>query len=159
MMVEGLVRIEDAVMALNEDVTWLRSEGVAGVDVVEMRSRVLEWLYKLPTVTLADVPDQTAKADAGKIEPMHVPPELIEDVAEVRRYGNQKYHDPENWKEVEVERYWNALFRHLLACMKDRNSMDPESGIENYKHMACNIAFICALERRRNNERTNRQSD
>lgn len=104
-------------------------------------------------------PDQTAKADAGKINPMHVPPELIEDVAEVRRYGNQKYHDPENWRTVDEERYWNALARHLLACMHDRHSVDPESGIEHYKHIACNIAFICALERRRNHERTNRQSE
>jgi len=93
--------------------------------------------------------DQTAKQDAGKLELMHVPPEIIEDIAEVRMYGNRKYGDPDNWKTVEEERYWNALFRHLVACMRDPEAVDPESGIEHYKHIACNIAFICALERQK----------
>lgn len=91
--------------------------------------------------------DQTAKRDEGKLELMYVPPEIIEDIAEVRMYGNKKYGDPDNWKTVEEERYWNALFRHLVACMRDPEAVDPESGIEHYKHIACNIAFICALER------------
>lgn len=91
--------------------------------------------------------DQTAKRDEGKLELMHVPPEIIEDIAEVRMYGNRKYGDPDNWKTVEEERYWNALFRHLVECMRDPEAVDPESGIEHYKHIACNIAFICALER------------
>lgn len=91
--------------------------------------------------------DQTAKRDAGKLELMHVPPEIIEDIAEVRMYGNRKYGDPDNWRTVEEERYWNALFRHLVECMRDPEAVDPESGIKHYKHIACNIAFICALER------------
>lgn len=91
--------------------------------------------------------DQTAKADAGKIRPTLVPVEVIEDIAVVREYGNAKYGDPDNWKTVEVERYRDALYRHLLEYIKDPKSKDAESGIEHYKHMATNIAFICALER------------
>lgn len=91
--------------------------------------------------------NQEAKADAGKIRPTLVPIEAIEDIAVVREYGNKKYHDPENWKTVEVQRYRDALFRHLLAYIKDPKSKDEESGIEHYKHMICNCAFICALER------------
>lgn len=89
--------------------------------------------------------DQSAKSDAGKIRPTLVPTQLIKDVAQVRMYGCEKYKDPENWKRVSIERYNDALCRHLLAYIDDPHSKDEESGIEHYKHLACNIAFICAL--------------
>ena len=91
--------------------------------------------------------DQTAKADAGKLQITLVPTRIIEDIAEVRMYGNRKYHDPNNWKQVEIERYRDALCRHLLAYIRDPESVDEESGIPHYKHMACNMAFICEMER------------
>ena len=91
--------------------------------------------------------DQTAKADAGKLQITLVPTRIIEDIAEVRMYGNKKYHDPNNWKQVEIERYRDALCRHLLAYIRDPNSVDEESGIPHYKHMATNMAFICEMER------------
>ena len=94
--------------------------------------------------------NQEAKADNGKLKLTLVPTEVIEDIAEVRMYGNEKYHDPDNWKTVEVERYRDALFRHLLAYIKDPKGKDAESGLEHYKHLACNAAFICALERGNN---------
>ena len=57
-MIEGLIRLEDAVMALNEDVAWLESESVIGIDIVEMRNRVLEWLYELPTFPQKEYTEQ-----------------------------------------------------------------------------------------------------
>lgn len=92
--------------------------------------------------------DQAVKADAGKMRPTLVPIEAIEDITEVRMYGTAKYKDPDNWQYVEVERYRDALFRHLLAYLRDPKGKDAESGIEHYKHLICNAAFICALERR-----------
>lgn len=92
------------------------------------------------------VNNQTAKADAGKIRPTLVPRQIIRDIAVVREYGNRKYHDPDNWKEVEIERYRDALCRHLLAYLDDPKSVDEESGIPHYKHMATNMAFICEME-------------
>ncbi len=89
--------------------------------------------------------NQTAKADQGKYRPTLVPTQLIKDVAEVRGYGNKKYGDSENWKTVEISRYNDALFRHLISYLDDPTGVDAESGIEHYKHMACNIAFICEL--------------
>ncbi len=94
--------------------------------------------------------NQEAKADAGKIRPTLVPVEIIEDIAEIRGFGLKKYSDPNNWKRVEIERYRDALCRHLIAYLKDPKSKDAESGMEHYKHMACNMAFICALEREDN---------
>lgn len=86
-----------------------------------------------------------AKLDAGKLEIDLVPTQIIRDVAEVRMYGNKKYGDPDNWKTVELRRYVNALLRHTLAFVDDYNSVDEESGIPHYKHMACNMAFICEM--------------
>lgn len=57
-MIERLIRLEDAVMALNEDVAWLESESVIGIDIVEMRNRVLEWLYALETVPQKEYTEQ-----------------------------------------------------------------------------------------------------
>lgn len=92
--------------------------------------------------------DQTAKADAGKLELDLVPAEILRCIAEVRMYGNRKYGSADNWKQVELRRYVNALLRHTLAFAEDHGSVDEESGIPHYKHMACNMAFLCEMMRR-----------
>ena len=89
--------------------------------------------------------NQTAKADAGKLEIDLVPAQIIRDIAEVRMYGNTKYGSPDNWKHVELRRYINALLRHTIAFWEDPLGVDAESGIAHYKHMACNMAFICEM--------------
>ena len=91
--------------------------------------------------------NQEAKADAGKLDLTLVPLQIIWDIAEVREYGNKKYHSPDNWKQVEIERYRAAAFRHFLAYLKDPKGKDVESGIEHYKHLATNCAFICEMEK------------
>lgn len=88
---------------------------------------------------------QAAKQDAGKPRLSLVPSQIIWDIAEIRQFGNEKYHDPNNWKTVEIERYIDALYRHFLRFLDDPRSIDEESGLEHYKHMACNMAFICQL--------------
>lgn len=95
--------------------------------------------------------NQDAKADAGKLPMNLVPTQINRDIAQVRQYGNEKYGDPDNWRKVEKIRYVAALERHLLAYKdylnRDDDGLDKESGIEHYKHMACNMAFICEMER------------
>ena len=93
---------------------------------------------------------QQAKRDAGKPRPSLVPPQIIWDIAEVREYGNAKYGDPDNWRQVELQRYIDALYRHMLAFVADPASTDDESGLRHYKHMACNMAFICDMMARDN---------
>ncbi len=88
---------------------------------------------------------EVAKADEGKPKLSLVPVQIIRDVAVVREYGTKKYHDPDNWKKVELQRYIDAFYRHWLSFIEDNHSKDTESGIEHYKHMACNMAFICEL--------------
>lgn len=88
---------------------------------------------------------QKAKADAGKPRPTLVPVSLIEAVTAVRMYGNEKYHDPENWRQVEPQRYQDALYRHWLSYLKGEKC-DPESGLPHLWHLACNAAFLIEME-------------
>ena len=90
--------------------------------------------------------DQAAKADAGKPRLTLVPTAIIRAVAAVREYGNRKYGDPENWRQVEVRRYRDAAYRHLLDYLDNPGGVDAESGLPALWHLACNIAFLCELE-------------
>ena len=89
---------------------------------------------------------QEAKADAGKPRLTLVPPEIIWAIAEVREYGCKKYGDPENWRKVDVQRYRDAAFRHFMFYLAAFHGKDPESGLPHLFHLACNVAFLCALE-------------
>lgn len=88
---------------------------------------------------------QEAKADAGKPRPTLVPSSLIEAVTAIRKYGCAKYHDPDNWKKVEPQRYRDALYRHWLAYLKGEER-DEESGLPHLWHLACNAAFLIDME-------------
>lgn len=90
--------------------------------------------------------EQVLKNDDGKLCPTLVPLRAIWDIAEVREYGVKKYGARESWREVSVERYRDALYRHLLLYLADPQGVDEESGIKHYKHLLCNAAFIAELE-------------
>ena len=89
--------------------------------------------------------DQTAKTDYGKEQPSLVPTGLIHAVAAVRGFGVKKYKDPENWKNVEPERYVEAAYRHWLAFIEDYKSKDYESGLPHLWHCATNLAFLIQM--------------
>ena len=91
--------------------------------------------------------DQTVKKDAGKPRLTLVPPQIIYDIARVREYGVGKYGNTESWKDVELIRYRDAAYRHLLAYVNDPDGCDAESGLPHLWHLACNIAFLCELEK------------
>lgn len=89
---------------------------------------------------------QEAKADAGKLRLTLVPRGIIRAVAAIREYGCAKYHDPENWRQVEPQRYRDAAFRHFMAYLDDPQGVDEESGLPHLWHLACNIAFLIEME-------------
>ena len=91
--------------------------------------------------------DQAAKHDAGKPMLSLVPPEIIYAIARVRQYGCEKYHDPDNWRKVSIERYWDALLRHVLKAWWSPDAVDDESGLLHIEHVACNLAFILEMMR------------
>lgn len=89
---------------------------------------------------------QEAKADAGKPRPTLVPTSMVRAVAAIREYGCQKYHDPENWRQVEPQRYRDAAYRHWLAYLDDPHGVDAESGLPHLWHLACNVAFLIEMD-------------
>lgn len=108
------------------------------------------YLQCINTTAASTLPQGTpapAKSDAGKPHPSYVPVEIIEAVMRVREYGNKKYHDPDNWRTVEPERYHDALLRHVLRAWNDPYAVDPESGLMHLEHIACNVAFLLALRK------------
>lgn len=103
--------------------------------------------------------DQQAKADAGKPRPTLTPVSLIDAVTAVRMYGNEKYHDPENWRQVEPQRYRDALYRHWLAYLKGEK-IDLESGLPHLWHLATNAAlYIEAMNGMARMAREDQQDD
>lgn len=102
--------------------------------------------------------DQSLKTDAGKPRISLVPLKAFaEDVAEVREFGVQKYKDVESWKKVSVDRYVDAMLRHLLAWLEDPNGVAEDSGINHFKHFECNVAFIAYLLREK--EKPSKETD
>lgn len=90
--------------------------------------------------------DQSVKADAGKPQLTLVPNQIIYEIAKIREYGVEKYGDPDNWRNVEIQRYRDAAYRHWLAYLEDPHGVDKESGLPHLSHLACNIAFLCEME-------------
>lgn len=96
--------------------------------------------------------NQEIKADNGKPMISLVPMDILTAVARIREYGLAKYGEKESWKEVEPERYRDAMMRHVIAYITDPNSVDAESGLPSLWHIACNVAFLIALDGRAKNE-------
>ncbi len=96
--------------------------------------------------------NQKIKADKGKPQCRLVPTEIIRDIAKVREYGLEKYGNAESWRMVAVERYQDAMYRHLLAYIEDPIGKDEESGLPHLWHLACNVAFLCELQKEVQNE-------
>lgn len=126
--IDGVVDEEDNIVYINED-------GNIAIGHKPFK------IYKPTEVNKSTETNKVAKADKGKIQPTLVSPDLIKAVAEVRMFGTEKYHDPDNWKEVEPQRYLDALYRHLLAYIGGEE-YDLESGLSHLAHMGCNISFL-----------------
>lgn len=89
--------------------------------------------------------NQEAKHDEGKLQISLTPQTIIEAITAVRQFGNAKYHDPDNWKTVELERYIDAAYRHWIAFVRNHDAMDEDSGLPAIFHCACNLAFIIEM--------------
>lgn len=89
--------------------------------------------------------ENNIKDDKDKPRLSLVPPQAIEAIGIIRTYGNKKYKE-DSYRQVEPQRYLDALMRHLVEYMKDHNSVDEESGYKHLWHMACNVAILCELE-------------
>lgn len=88
------------------------------------------------------------KDDQGKLPYHLLPPELLESVTEVLKFGAQKYSE-RNWEHgMSWSRPFAALMRHMWAWWRGELA-DPETGYSHLWHAGCCIAFLITYERRK----------
>lgn len=84
------------------------------------------------------------KFDDDKLQFSLIPPEIKLYLAEILTFGAKKY-APDNWKKVDVKRYYDAFERHINAFQLGEEN-DQESGMHHLKHALTNMVFITWLE-------------
>lgn len=85
------------------------------------------------------------KHDGGKPRLSLVPGEAIEAIGAVMTHGAEKY-KPNSWRQVNPERYRDALMRHICKWLKDPHGLDDDSGLPHLWHIITNAAFLCVLD-------------
>jgi hypothetical protein len=91
------------------------------------------------------------KHDGGKPMLALVPPILIKAVGTVMTHGASKY-GVGKWKNVDPDRYRNAMMRHLCEYLENPHGNDKDSGLPHLWHLACNVAFLLELEKEERND-------
>ena len=86
------------------------------------------------------------KHDGGKLRLSLVPAEAIEAIGAVMTHGAEKY-GKDTYKQVEPERYRDALMRHVCKWLKDPHGKDEDSGMPHLWHIITNAAFLCELDK------------
>ena len=85
------------------------------------------------------------KFDKDKLRYGLIPPSATKALAEVLTYGSKKY-KPNNWQKVDnLDRYVDALYRHLEAW-RSGEKFDGESGLSHLSHAMTNIVFLNHLD-------------
>ena len=87
------------------------------------------------------------KFDASKPATHLLPPKALLCVADVLRYGAEKYGE-HNWRAVPdaENRYIAAALRHIFTAMTGEQPYDPESGIFHIAHAITSLLFILEME-------------
>lgn len=106
------------------------------------------WLYSL--VANPNDPeilqDQEKKHDADKPRMAFLLqiPDAQEGLTRVFEHGADKY-GAGTWDKVEIDRYINALVRHVFAMGEDAKAKDEESGLLHIDHVLWNAAVISQM--------------
>jgi hypothetical protein len=83
-----------------------------------------------------------SKEQKGKYEPTLVYSSLIRAIAAVRRHGIEKYNHSEDWRDVPIEDWFDALMRHSIALCLDGQTIDPDSGMPEAYMILGNLGYI-----------------
>ena len=80
------------------------------------------------------------KYDQEKVKYRLIPPQVIEALACIFTYGLHKYKSEGSWKQVDKERYQDALYRHFQDYLKG-NKLD-ESKFPHSFHVLWNAGAL-----------------
>lgn len=132
----------------NPDRRYLQTGKVrAKVNSIELEQKAEpDPLAKICNDFVAD-DSQAAKADAGKLRLSLVPPAAVEETAKVREYGCRKYPEGgrDNWRNVTIDRHFEAALRHIWKAANDYGKIDPESGLMHVSHALCDLSFVVQM--------------
>lgn len=103
-------------------------------------------LQESPKVPIASSKNPIPKEVAGKPVLSLVPRGIVEAIAKVREFGNKKYGNPDGWKKMSKQDYWEACLRHAEAARNNVDAIDKESGLRHIEHLACDLSFILSGE-------------
>lgn len=93
---------------------------------------------------------QGVKHDAGKLELTDIPPAALQGALRAFKYGRERY-GPGHHRSLPDgrQRYFNAIFRHMLAVMEAEENgvipIDPESGLRHEEAIAANALLFLDL--------------
>lgn len=90
--------------------------------------------------------DQSIKKDAGKIQYGLIPPECVKELAKVYMYGMEKYGKKDSWKQVEPERYKEALLRHVYEYLQGESINEEDGGVRVLAQIAWNAFTLLWME-------------
>lgn len=83
----------------------------------------------------------TMHDSAGKLGLHKIPPEMLEALARVMDYGDNKY-APGNWKQgTNWSEFFGSTLRHIYKWWRGED-IDPESGCLHLAHAICNLTFL-----------------
>lgn len=70
---------------------------------------------------------------------------FLEGIAEVLKFGANKYEE-HNWRKgIKYSRVFSALMRHLWNFWRGER-VDPETGLHHLYHAGCCLMFLCSYE-------------
>lgn len=99
-------------------------------------------------------PSEFKKNDEGKLEWSLLPFEQLEDVVRVLMNGAEKY-SRDNWKKCDdVNRYKDALMRHVVSYIEGEKFDKGKDG-DNLHHLAhaiCNCLFLLWFDKKETDE-------
>lgn len=99
--------------------------------------------------SIKDSSNNFKKADEGKLQWSLMPFEQLEDVVRVLMNGAKKY-ARDNWKKCDdINRYKDALMRHVVSYIKGEKN-DPEDNLSHLAHAMCNCLFLMYFDKREN---------
>lgn len=100
--------------------------------------------------------EKTLETRAGNaLDVTLIPTSIIDEIRRVRLFGVKKYKDPDNWRRVEPQRYWDACVRHIIAALDDYKKTDEESGLLHLSHAATNLAFLLEMMKEESDDNSN----
>lgn len=90
--------------------------------------------------------DKGLKYDTGKPALDLLPPDALNDVAEVLQFGAKKYARGNYRKGLQYSRLISAALRHIMA-FNNGEDKDKESNLNHIAHAACCLLFLLEMQK------------